>query len=218
MSVNLRAKPFDLNDEQVAWVENTLASMTEDDKLRHLFCLVTYDDNEEYCRYIGEEIRPGGFMGRPMKAEQCISAVERMQRYSKIPLLVAANLEAGGNGLAKDGTSYAKPMQIGATADAEYARRLGEICGVEGSAVGANWAFAPIVDIDTNWRNPITNVRTFGSDVKLIRDMGVAYVEEIQKHGVAACIKHFPGDGCDERDQHVAISINIINATWNDIS
>lgn len=208
MSVNLRAKPFDLNDEQVAWVENTLASMTEDDKLRHLFCLVTYDDNEEYCRYIGEEIRPGGFMGRPMKAEQCISAVERMQRYSKIPLLVAANLEAGGNGLAKDGTSYAKPMQIGATADAEYARRLGEICGVEGSAVGANWAFAPIVDIDTNWRNPITNVRTFGSDPEKVKAMGVAYVEEIQKHGVAACIKHFPGDGCDERDQHVAISIN----------
>lgn len=208
MSVNLRAKPFDLNDDQVAWVENTLASMTEDDKLRHLFCLVTYDDDEEYCRYIGEEIRPGGFMGRPMKGEQCISAVERMQRYSKIPLLVAANLEAGGNGFAKDGTAFAKPMQIGATADVEQARRLGEICGAEGSAVGANWAFAPIVDIDTNWRNPITNVRTFGSDVKLIRDMGAAYVEEVQKHGVAACIKHFPGDGCDERDQHVAISIN----------
>ena len=72
-----------------------------------------------------------------------------------------------------------------ATADAEYARRLGEICGVEGSAVGANWAFAPIVDIDTNWRNPITNVRTFGSDPEKVKAMGVAYVEEIQKHGVA---------------------------------
>ncbi|MBQ8431556.1 MAG: glycoside hydrolase family 3 protein [Clostridia bacterium] len=208
MRVNLRAKPFDLNDEQVAWVEETLAGMSEDDKLRHLFCLVTYDDNEEYCRYLGEEIRPGGFMGRPMKAEQCISAVARMQKYSKIPLLVSANLEAGGNGFAKNGTAFAKPMQIGATADVEQARRLGEICGVEGAAVGANWSFAPIVDIDSNWRNPITNVRTFGSDPVLVEKMGAAYVQEIQKHGVAACIKHFPGDGCDERDQHVAISIN----------
>ena len=208
MAINLRAKPFDLNDEQIQWVNDTLASMSDDDKIRQLFCLVTYDDNEEYCRYIGEEIRPGGFMGRPMKAEQCISAVERMQRYSKIPLLVSANLEAGGNGFAKDGTAFAKPMQIGATADAEQARRLGEICGVEGSAVGANWSFAPIVDIDTNWRNPITNVRTFGSDPDLVEKMGVAYVKEIQKHGVAASVKHFPGDGRDERDQHVAISIN----------
>ncbi len=208
MRIDLRAKPFDLNDEQIAWVEQTLASMSEDDKLRHLFCLVTYDDNEEYCRYLGEEIRPGGFMGRPMKAEQCISAVARMQKYSKIPLLVSANLETGGNGFAKDGTAFAKPMQVGATADVEQARRLGEICGVEGAAVGANWSFAPIVDIDSNWRNPITNVRTFGSDPTLVEQMGVAYVEEIQKHGVAACMKHFPGDGCDERDQHVAISIN----------
>lgn len=208
MGIDLRAKPFFLNDEQIAWVNTTLASMSEDDKIRHLFCLVTYDDNEEYCRYIGEEIRPGGFMGRPMKAAQCISAVERMQKYSKIPLLVAANLEAGGNGGAKDGTAFAKPMQIAATADPEQARRLGEVCGREGAAVGINWSFAPIVDIDTNWRNPITNVRTFGSNPELVEKMGVAYVEEIQKHGVAACIKHFPGDGCDERDQHVAISIN----------
>ena len=107
-----------------------------------------------------------------MSAEACVNAVERMQRYSEIPMLVAANFETGGNGMAKEGTAFAKPMQIAATADPKHARRLGEICGVEGSAVGANWSFAPIVDIDTNWRNPITNVRTFGSDPELVEQMG----------------------------------------------
>lgn len=106
------------------------------------------------------------------------------------------------------GTMLGKPMEVAATDDPEQARRLGEVCGVEGAAVGANWAFAPIIDIDYNWRNPITNTRTFGSDPDRVRKMGVAYVEEIQKHGMAASIKHFPGDGRDERDQHVAISIN----------
>ena len=211
MNINLKAKPFYLTDKQIDWVNETLASMTEDDKLRHLFCLVAYNDDEEYCRYIARDVRPGGFMSRVMPAEQCISTVKKMQHYAKIPMLVAANLEAGGNGMAKEGTLLGKPMQIAATADPEFARRLGEVCGVEGSAVGANWSFAPIVDIDRNWRNPVTNVRTFGSDPELIEKMGTAYVGELQRHGVAGCFKHFPGDGCDERDQHVAISINSLS-------
>ena len=211
MSIDLRANPFFLNDEQISWVNDTLSSMTTEEKIHHLFCLVLYNDDEETCRYLGEKIRPGGFMNRVMPAEQCANAIARMQGYSKIPLLVAANLEAGGNGIIKEGTPLGKPMQIAATADTEFARRLGEVCGVEGSSVGANWAFAPIIDIDYNWRNPITNVRTFGSDVETVKSMGKAYVEELQKHGVAASIKHFPGDGCDERDQHVSVSVNSLS-------
>lgn len=206
--MNLREKPFYLKDADIAWVEETLASMSVEDKLHQLFCLVTYTDDEAYCRYIGETVRPGGFMSRTMPVEACLSAVEKMQKYSRIPLLVAANFEAGGNGMIAGGTLFAKPMEVAATDDPEQARRLGEVCGTEGAAVGANWAFAPIIDIDYNWRNPITNTRTFGSDPSRVRDMGVAYVKEVQKHGMAASIKHFPGDGRDERDQHVAISIN----------
>lgn len=208
MSVDLRANPFFLDDEQIKWVNDTLASMTDEEKLHQLFCLVLYNDDEEYCRYLGEKIRPGGFMNRVMSASECASATARMQKYSRIPLLVAANLETGGNGVIKEGTMLGKPMQVAATADAEQARRLGEVSGAEGAAVGCNWAFAPLVDIDYNWRNPITNVRTFGSDVGTVEKMGVEYVRAVQECGVAAAAKHFPGDGCDERDQHVSASVN----------
>ena len=182
--------------------------MSTEDRIRQLFCLITYNDSEEYCRYIAEQVRPGGFMSRVMPLEECISAVGKMQKFSKIPMLVAANFEAGGNGMIADGTILGRPMGVAATNEVEQARRLGEVCGAEGAAVGANWAFAPIIDIDYNWRNPITNTRTFGSDPDRVRKMGRAYVEEVQKHGLAASIKHFPGDGRDERDQHVAMSIN----------
>ncbi len=218
MAIDLRAKPFYLGESQIKWVEDTLASMTDEDKLHQLFCLVLYDDNEEYCKYLGEKIRPGGFMNRVMSAEQCVSSVEKMQKYSRIPLLVAANLETGGNGIVKGGTSLGKPMQVAAAYDTEYGRRLGEVCGVQGSAAGANWAFAPIIDIDYNWRNPITNVRTFGSDPETVARMGAAYVSEVQKHGVAAAIKHFPGDGVDERDQHVSASVNSLSCEEWDAS
>lgn len=99
-------------------------------------------------------------------------------------------------------------MAIAATGRTEQARRLGKICGTEARAVGVNWAFAPIADIDYNFRNPITNTRTFGSDPQTVAEMSRAYIEEVQKCGVAACAKHFPGDGRDERDQHIAPSVN----------
>jgi beta-N-acetylhexosaminidase len=99
-------------------------------------------------------------------------------------------------------------MAISATNDFKYAKSLGEICGSEGEALGVNWSFAPIVDIDNNFRNPITNTRTFGSDVSKVLGCGVSYIEALQKHKLAACAKHFPGDGMDERDQHLVTTIN----------
>ncbi len=59
-----------------------------------------------------------------------------------------------------------------------------------------------------NFRNPITNTRTFGSDPKLVAAMGEAYVKAVESRGMAASIKHFPGDGHDERDQHLVTSVN----------
>ena len=85
----------------------------------------------------------------------------------KIPMLISANLEKGGNGIVSEGTMLGSPTEIAATDDVKFAERLGTICGREGAAVGANWAFAPIIDIDYNFRNPITNTRTFGSDPEL---------------------------------------------------
>ncbi len=123
-------------------------------------------------------------------------------------MLVAANLEKGASGIVREGTFLGSPLSIGATDEVSMAGKLGEVCGSEGAAVGANWAFAPIIDIDYNFRNPITNIRTFGSDPERVKNMGVAYVEAVQAHGVAASIKHFPGDGRDERDQHLVTSIN----------
>ena len=200
--------PFNLTPSGEAFVKNTLSGMSTDDKIRQLFCLVTYNDDEEYCKKIARDVRPGGYMSRAMTTDECLRTARRMQMYSKIPMLVAANLESGGTGVTTDGTTIGKQMAIAATGDNENARRLGEVCGVEGAASGVNFAFSPVVDIDYNWRNPITNTRTFGSDPSRVAAMGRAFISEIQRHGIAATAKHFPGDGRDERDQHVSPSVN----------
>lgn len=214
--IDLKAKPFFLNDDDIKWVEETIGSMTQEEKIGQLFCLIAYDSNEEKLGEILDKYNPGGLMYRPLKGKEVLKGVKYLQENSKIPMLISANLERGGNGIASDGTSFGSNMQVGATRDPEMAKKLGVVCGREGAAVGANWAFAPVVDIDYNFRNPITNTRTFGSDPEIVLKMGSEYVKAVQAQGVAASIKHFPGDGVDERDQHLVTSVNSLSVEdWN---
>lgn len=205
---DLRAKPFYLSDSDIAWVEKTLAGMSEDDKIRQLFCMIVYDTDEDFLRRLAKDIRPCGAMFRPLAMADALKVSAFLQRNSAIPMLLPANLEKGGNGIVAEGTQIGCQLQVAATDDVEFATRLGRVAGREAAAVGGNWSFSPIIDIDANWRNPITNIRTFGSDPVRVRKMGAAYVTAVQVEGVAASVKHFPGDGQDERDQHLVTSIN----------
>ncbi len=214
--VDLKAKPFYLADEDIAWVQSTLTGMTDEEKIGQLFCLIAYTSDEGYLKHLALNVKPGGLMCRAMPAQEVIGTVRVLQESSSIPMLISANFEKGGDGIAIEGTSLGSPMQVAATDNDETAYRLGVVCGREGAAVGANWAFAPIIDIDFNFRNPITNTRTFGSDPDRVRRMGVQYVRGVQAQGVAAAIKHFPGDGVDERDQHLVTSVNSLScAEWD---
>jgi len=209
--IDLKGNPFYLNEDDVKWVKDTLSKLTDDEKIGQLFCLIGYEINEDYLKNLVKNYKPGGIMARPMPAGEVMGAVKILQQNSKIPMLISANFEHGGSGITPDGTRIGSEMQIGATDEDEMAYKLGVVCGREGAALGANWAFAPIIDIDYNFRNPITNLRTFGSDPDRVKRMGVEYVRGVQEYGVAAAIKHFPGDGMDERDQHLVTSINSLS-------
>lgn len=213
--INLKAKPFFLDEEAVQWVETTLAGMTVEEKAGQLFCVLFKETKQEEFDYVYSILSPGACMYRVVPMERAINASQVVQGKSRIPLLIAANLEKGGNGIVEEGTLVGSPMEIAATDDITMAEKMAEVCAAEAKAVGANWAFAPIIDIDTNFRNPITNTRTFGSDPERVKQMGEAYVRTVQKFGLAASIKHFPGDGQDERDQHLVTSINDLDCdTW----
>jgi len=209
--INLREKPFNLDAVGVIWVEETLEKMTVEEKIGQLFCMPGSTTDKNVLNLLTGKIGIGGIMYRPDQAKAMQETHRFLQDSSKIPLLIAANLEAGGNGLLFEGTNFAKPLQVAATDDAEMGYALGKISCSEGAAVGCNWAFAPIVDIDMNFRNPITNCRTFGDDPDRIIKMAKRYMDAAKEEGVAVSIKHFPGDGVDERDQHLLTSINSLS-------
>lgn len=214
----LKQNPYFLSDQDIDWVESELSSMTTKEKVGQLFCLVGYACEQEYLRHITQDLKVGGFMCRAMDKQEVISIVTTLQQNSRIPMLIAANLEAGGNGLVRQGTKIGSQMAVAATKDSTYAYELGRICALEAKSVGANYAFAPVVDIDYNFRNPITNTRTYGSDPETVLEMGRAYMKGCQEQDVCVSIKHFPGDGVDERDQHLVTSVNSLSCEEWDTS
>ena len=206
--INLEKKPFYLDREAVEWVKTILENLTIEEKVGQLFCVCCRAGTKEEVDWIYSILKPGTLLLRQMPIKEGVAYNHLINERAEVPLLIAANLECGGDGVATEGTCYGSPMAVAASGSLENAETLGKISGLEGQEMGVNWALAPLVDIDYNWRNPIMNIRTFGSDPECVRKMGAAYVKEIQKLGLAACPKHFPGDGRDERDQHLLTSIN----------
>lgn len=210
--VNLTKKPYNLSKVQVDFVGKTVASMSTDAKIGQLFFVIGQDEEKTDLQKFVKKFQPGGIMYRPDKAQKLQREIAVSQKASKIPLLIAANLEAGGNGLITGGTWFGRPLQIAATDDAQNAYNLGAVSGYEAKQVGGNMSFAPIVDIDQNFRNPIMNVRTFGSDKDRVIKMSDAQIAGLNANHVIPVAKHFPGDGVDERDQHLVSSVNSLSA------
>ncbi len=209
--IKYKENPFFLSDEDIEWVENNLNKMNDHEKIGQLFCLHGDSDDFEVLKDIVQNYKPGGMMYRPTESEKIYNVHKFLQETSTIPMLLAANLESGGDGIGNEGTFYGRCIQVAASDNVENAYHLGLIAGREGSAVGCNWSFAPVIDIDKNYSNPITNVRTFGSDKNKVLAMASAYMKGCQENDVAVSIKHFPGDGVDDRDQHLVASVNTLS-------
>lgn len=209
--VNLKAKPFYLTDEQVSWVEDTIARMTKEEKIGQLFIHLTGSCKEEDVQEEVSRMHMGGIRFNPRSKEEMWEMNYNFQKCSKIPVLSAVNVESGGNGASSDGTFIGNEMKIAATGDTKYAYELGRICGIETRATGSNWAFAPIVDLVRNWHNPGISVRGWGKDADTVLAMSKEYFRGISESGIVCAMKHFPGDGSDERDPHIATSVNALS-------
>lgn len=214
--VDLKAKPFYLTDEDIAWVEETIAGMTLDEKIGQLFINLGSSFDKEYLDRVVTEYHVGGVRYNPGTATEVYEQNAYMQEKAKIPLLIATNVEAGGNGACFGGTLVGAPVAIGATGDPHFAYEMGRIAGVEGAATGCNWSFAPVVDINYNWRNSVAATRCFGDNPDTVLSMSKEYLRGIWESGFACAAKHFPGDGVDERDQHILTTVNSMDCeTWD---
>lgn len=211
-------KPFNLSAEDLEWMEKTFSAMTQEEKLNQVFVDMLWNDSPKEVDAQQRAYQLGGYRYNNMSAEKLYEQNGAIQKASKIPALIAANVEAGGNGAVSGGTLIGSGIACGATGDPESAYYMGKYGCREAAAVGCNWTFAPVVDVDFNWRNCVIPIRCFGSDVDRVLEMGLAYMKGAHEEGVACCMKHFPGDGCDERDQHLVTTVNTLSCEEWDAS
>ena len=207
--VNLKAQPYNLADEDIRWVEQTIANMSDEEKVGQLFWQLTAGVSEEYLQELMEKYHLGGCRYNNMPGKMVLNQNRILQKYAKIPVFIACNPEQGGTGVCPDGTFVSSQVKIGATGKTEYAQAMGRVSGAQIKAAGCNMAFAPVVDITYNWECEEVLLRAYGNDPKQVATMGKAYMDGLHEiDNVYCCAKHFPGNGQDYRDAHTSNNIN----------
>jgi len=195
----------------ISWVDSTLQNMTLDEKIAQLIMIPVYSNksasyNSEVVKLV-EEYQLGGVIFMQGGPGRQINLVNRLQKVSKVPLLVGMDAEWSLSMRLDSVVMYPRQMMVGAISNnalvydmgAEFARQL--------KRVGANVNFAPVVDVNNNPSNPVINDRSFGENKYNVAEKGWMYAKGMQDNGVLAVGKHFPGHGDTDVDSHKALPI-----------
>jgi beta-glucosidase-like glycosyl hydrolase len=175
-------------------------------------------DSDSYARAVAwvDSSQIGGLIisfassASPLDAALKLNA---LQRRSRLPLLVAADLEFGAGMRLAGATAFPNVMAIGATGSELDAYELGRVTALEARAVGIHWTFSPVGDLNSNPLNPIINTRSFGEDPGDVAKLVGAYVRGAGEHGLYTTVKHFPGHGDTGTDSHLALPV--LQGCWD---
>ncbi len=207
--VNLKANPYHLSDDDCRWVEETIAGMSDEEKVGQLFFQLTSSFEEAHLKELMEKYHLGGCRYNPAPGKAVQQQNRILQKYAKVPIFIACNTESGGDGACADGTYIGSGVKIAASDKPEYAFALGKMANEEAAAIGCNMAFAPVCDILYNWQNTEVVTRAFGGDAERVAQMSVEYLKGAHTiPGFACAAKHFPGNGQDFRDAHMSNNVN----------
>lgn len=216
--VDLKKAPFYLDEKGVQWVEQTIAGMTLDEKVGQLFVLMRESLEPKIIKNTLNTFHQGGLRWQGGDSKQVYEQNKTYQENSKIPLLIACNCDNGTESCFTDGTYISTPAGAAAGQTLETAYHMGLVTGREASSVGCNWVFNPVVDILMNWRNTIVNTRSFGNTTDVVIANAREYIKGVHESNMVCCCKHFPGDGVEERDQHLVLGVNDLSVEEWDAS
>ena len=148
------------------------------------------------------ELGVGGFILFGGEVEAVRSLTAELHARSRHPLLVASDLERGAGQQFRGATPIAPAAALGSLDDLAATERAGEVTAREARALGVNWIYAPVADVDLEPRNPIIGVRAFGTEPAAVAAQVAAWVRGCRKGGALCCAKHFPGHGRTTGDSH----------------
>jgi beta-N-acetylhexosaminidase len=216
------AGPLHLDRNGEKWAEKTLRKLSLEEKVGQIFMIWVRAEflnlsNPDYLQlrvrmhkyHVGSfalTVRwepPFLYRNQPYEAAELLN---RLQKESRLPLLVAADFERGVTMRLYGATTFPHAMSFGAAGKADYAEAFGRITGEEARAIGVHWNFFPDADVNSNPANPIINTRSFGEDPQQVGDLVVAYIRGAHASGMLTTVKHFPGHGDTATDSHLSVA------------
>jgi beta-N-acetylhexosaminidase len=214
-----KPQPAQLTKDGRRWAAQTLKKLSLEEKVGQMINVRYFTDFQNFegdgYRQFRDQMRKyhigsitltvhvdGGLLLRNPPLE-IASIANQLQRDSKLPLLIAADLERGLASRATSVPTFPFAMAFGATGKTAYAERFGSITAEEARAVGIHWDFFPVADVNSNPSNPIINTRSFGEDPEAVAGMVAAFVRGAKTYGMLTTAKHFPGHGDTGTDSHL---------------
>lgn len=197
---------FNTPDKKSKWVDSIYNSMTVQEKVGQLFMVAAYSNRDknhvDSIQKLIKEYHIGGlifFQGGPVRQAKLTN---KYQSMAKVPLLIGIDAEWGLNMRLDSTVRFPYNMTLGAIKNEDVIKQIGSQIGKHCKQMGIHLNFAPVVDINTNSKNPIIGVRSFGEDKFNVTNKALAFTEGLQSEGVMACAKHFPGHGDTDKDSH----------------
>jgi beta-N-acetylhexosaminidase len=210
------------SDLERKWVDSIYNTLTFDERIGQLFMVSAYSNKDSlHAKSIDkliQENKVGGlifFQGGPVRQAKLTN---RFQSKSRIPLLIGIDAE-WGLGMRLDSTyRYPWNMTLGAIKDKSLLEKVGAQMGEQSKRIGVHFNFAPVLDINTNPKNPIIGFRSFGETKEVVAESAMAVMKGFQEYNVLTTGKHFPGHGDTDIDSHAALpTISFDKARLDDV-
>ncbi len=182
-------------------IKEMIDNMSIDDLLRAVICPDIRANTEL-------EHRTGSVFIHPTSAEEANMASQRINSDASDPTLIVSDMEDGAGFAIRGATKFPSMRAIRLSGKSEYAYEIGAIAAKEAMNAGYHWTFGPCVDILGNLYNPPTANRSAGNTADEVIEYCGAYMAGLQDTGLIATLKHFPGDGYSDDDQHVTVTNN----------
>lgn len=199
--------PFYLSTSDLTWIEDRMAVLTPRQKIAQIFNVLVWGNNPDVVQMV-RELQPGS-VGRfdvaDVESERAL--LDSLNATFTVPLIVTTDLE-GSFATPKGATPSPNPMAFAAINDSSTTEAVSAAMARQAAELGVRWSFTPAVDINKAWRSGIVGTRSYGSNLDKIRDQALAHMRGLQSAGCASTAKHWPGEGYDDRDQHLVTTVN----------
>ncbi|GAA4315349.1 glycoside hydrolase family 3 N-terminal domain-containing protein [Nibribacter koreensis] len=197
--------------QEQRWVDSVYQSLTPQQKLGQLFMVAAYSNSgQTHVREVEQLVSQygiGGVMfmqGGPVRQAKLTN---RYQSLAKVPLMVAIDGEWGLGMRLDSSMHFARQMTLGALPDDRYVYMMGREIALKLKRLGIHVNFSPVIDVNSNPKNPVIGNRSFGESKEQVTQRGIAYIKGLQDHGIIAVAKHFPGHGDTDADSHFALPV-----------